>query len=192
MPCFYILLVMRRRPRKSLIEYNNADNLFYDKYRLRPVSHSCRVSNKVSACRIVCDAAAVAIRAIGSGLRVAYATSLRFALPGVTAFWAVLPDIDTSRETCECRFDRSRGTLPLIVRLPASRRSAPAFGTRVLCGGIACIVQGIMPFLFVRTGSRTIAILYAQVVNDRDRRTATHDDPACPAAAVTRSLRILS
>jgi hypothetical protein len=39
---------------------------------------------------------------------------------------------------------------------------ATCFGTRMMLAGIACLVHGVLPFLFVRTGSRTIAEL-----NDR-------------------------
>src|SRR6202007_1454659 len=40
--------------------------------------------------------------------------------------------------------------------------TATGFGLRMIFGGVACLVHGLLPFLFVRTGSRTIAEL-----NDR-------------------------
>ena len=50
--------------------------------------------------------------------------------------------------------------------------SAICFGARMVFAGIACLVHGVLPFLFVRTGSRAIAEL-----NDRmlvNRRTRLH------------------
>ena len=40
--------------------------------------------------------------------------------------------------------------------------NAVCFGARMLLAGIACLVHGVLPFLFVRTGSRAIIEL-----NDR-------------------------
>jgi len=39
---------------------------------------------------------------------------------------------------------------------------AMCFGLRMVGAGLACLVHGVLPFLFMRTGSRTIAEL-----NDR-------------------------
>ena len=36
---------------------------------------------------------------------------------------------------------------------------AMCFGTRMVFAGLACLVHGVLPFLFVRTGSGTIAEL---------------------------------
>jgi Family of unknown function (DUF6356) len=45
---------------------------------------------------------------------------------------------------------------------------AACFGTRMVFAGIACLVHGVLPFLFVRTGSRAIAELNERmVVNHR-------------------------
>src|SRR5207253_8793033 len=47
---------------------------------------------------------------------------------------------------------------------------AACFGVRMMLAGMACLVHAVLPFLFVRTGSRTIVEL-----NDRlavDRRVA--------------------
>ena len=41
------------------------------------------------------------------------------------------------------------------------------FGTRMLFAGIACLVHGVLPFLFVRTGSRAIAELNDRMVVNR-------------------------
>ena len=37
--------------------------------------------------------------------------------------------------------------------------NAVGFGARMLLAGIACLVHGVLPFLFVRTGSRAITEL---------------------------------
>jgi hypothetical protein len=47
------------------------------------------------------------------------------------------------------------------------------FGTRMVFAGLACLLHGVLPFLFVRTGSRAIAEL-----NDRmvvNRRVSLHE-----------------
>jgi hypothetical protein len=41
------------------------------------------------------------------------------------------------------------------------------FGTRMVFAGIACLVHGVLPFLFVRTGSRAIAELNDRMVVNR-------------------------
>ncbi len=47
---------------------------------------------------------------------------------------------------------------------------AVCFGSRMVLAGLACLVHGVLPFLFVRTGSRTIKELNERMV--RNRRTA--------------------
>ena len=47
---------------------------------------------------------------------------------------------------------------------------AVCFGSRMVLAGLACLVHGVLPFLFVRTGSRTINELNERMV--RNRRTA--------------------
>ena len=44
---------------------------------------------------------------------------------------------------------------------------AVCFGTRMMLAGIACLVHGILPFLFVRTGSRAIAELNERMIATR-------------------------
>ena len=46
------------------------------------------------------------------------------------------------------------------------------FGARMILGGIACFIHGVLPFLFVRTGSRTIADLNERMVVHRRANTA--------------------
>jgi hypothetical protein len=41
------------------------------------------------------------------------------------------------------------------------------FGLRMVFAGIACVVHGVLPFLFVRTGSRAIAELNERMVVNR-------------------------
>jgi hypothetical protein len=45
--------------------------------------------------------------------------------------------------------------------------SAVCFGTRMVLAGIACLVHGVLPFMFVRTGSRAIAELNERMIADR-------------------------
>ena len=47
---------------------------------------------------------------------------------------------------------------------------AVGFGTRMVLAGIACLVHAVLPFLFVRTGSRAIAELNDRMVVNRGAR----------------------
>ncbi|WP_044563352.1 DUF6356 family protein [Azospirillum sp. B4] len=49
---------------------------------------------------------------------------------------------------------------------------AASFGGRMVLAGVACLVHAVVPGLFVRTGSRTIATLHDQMVVNRNRKTA--------------------
>jgi len=44
---------------------------------------------------------------------------------------------------------------------------AVCFGTRMMFAGIACLVHGVLPFLFVRTGSRAISELNDRMIVQR-------------------------
>ncbi len=44
---------------------------------------------------------------------------------------------------------------------------ASSFGIRMMLGGLACILHGILPFLFVKTGSRQIETLHDRMVLNR-------------------------
>ena len=46
---------------------------------------------------------------------------------------------------------------------------ATGFGLRMIAGGIACILHGFLPFLFVKTGSRQIATLHGRMVTHRSK-----------------------
>lgn len=59
---------------------------------------------------------------------------------------------------------------------------ATGFGARMLAGGLACLVHGLLPFLFTRTGSRIIADLHDRAVVSRARRAPGQDrEPHRPA-----------
>ena len=44
------------------------------------------------------------------------------------------------------------------------------FGFRMVLVGLACLVHGVLPFLFVKTGSRTINVLHDRMVAQRVRK----------------------
>ena len=46
---------------------------------------------------------------------------------------------------------------------------ASSFGVRMIVAGLACLVHGLLPFLFVRTGSTAIAALHTRMVTHRRR-----------------------
>ena len=49
---------------------------------------------------------------------------------------------------------------------------AGSFGARLLLAGLACLVHGLLPFLFTRTGSRAVAQLHHEMTTHRVRRAA--------------------
>lgn len=55
-----------------------------------------------------------------------------------------------------------------------------SFSMKMIGGGLACLLHGIFPFLFVRTGSKCIEGLHHSMVTHRDRRlnVAEGDLPA--------------
>ncbi len=57
---------------------------------------------------------------------------------------------------------------------------ASSFGFAMIGGGFACLIHGLFPFLFVKSGSRCIEDLHRRMVTHRDRRQAA------PAPAATR------
>ena len=50
---------------------------------------------------------------------------------------------------------------------------ASSFGTRMILAGLACLVHGLLPFLFVRTGSAAITTLHTRMVTNRVRHPVT-------------------
>lgn len=51
---------------------------------------------------------------------------------------------------------------------------ASGFGIRMILGGMACLIHGLLPFLFVKTGSKQITTLHSTMVTNRQR----HQMPA--------------
>jgi Family of unknown function (DUF6356) len=47
---------------------------------------------------------------------------------------------------------------------------ASGFGIRMILGGFACMIHGLLPFLFVKTGSAQIGTLHERMVASRNRR----------------------
>lgn len=56
---------------------------------------------------------------------------------------------------------------------------ASGFGFRMILAGLACLIHGLLPFLFVRTGSATINALHTRMVTNR--RVTAADEPAARA-----------
>ena len=57
---------------------------------------------------------------------------------------------------------------------------ATYFGLRMAFAGIACLIHGVLPFLFVRTGSRAIAELHNSMVVNRSVRLPIARDERVP------------
>ncbi|MGN6515137.1 MAG: DUF6356 family protein [Rhizomicrobium sp.] len=50
--------------------------------------------------------------------------------------------------------------------------SACSFGVRMVVAGSACLLHGVFPFLFVRTGSTTVRHLHDEMITHRSRAKA--------------------
>ena len=48
-------------------------------------------------------------------------------------------------------------------------RAAAGFGFAMIGAGLACLLHGLLPFLFVRTGSETVRRLHRRMVEARGR-----------------------
>jgi len=57
--------------------------------------------------------------------------------------------------------------------------AASSFGSRMILAGLACMVHGLLPFLFTKTGSHTVELLYQHMVVRRRQAPV-----ALPAKAV--------
>ena len=55
---------------------------------------------------------------------------------------------------------------------------ATGFGVRMILGGIACLIHGLLPFLFAKTGSQQIGALHDIMVVNRNRRQTRVQMPA--------------
>ena len=53
--------------------------------------------------------------------------------------------------------------------------SATHFGGRMIVAGLACLLHGVFPFLFVRTGSTTVRSLHDKMVVNRRRAQIASD-----------------
>lgn len=49
---------------------------------------------------------------------------------------------------------------------------ACSFGSRMIVAGTACMLHGLFPFLFVRTGSTTVRHLHDEMITHRSRNRA--------------------
>jgi len=49
-------------------------------------------------------------------------------------------------------------------------KHASSFGGRLIVAGSACLMHGIFPFLFVKTGSKQVTKLHDKMVTNRDQR----------------------
>ena len=49
---------------------------------------------------------------------------------------------------------------------------ASGFGSRMILAGFACLLHGLLPFLFVKTGSEAITELHDRMVTNRNRKAA--------------------
>ena len=52
---------------------------------------------------------------------------------------------------------------------------ASAFGVRMVFGGFACMLHGLLPFLFIKTGSKQIETLHGRMVVNRSKLPAPID-----------------
>ena len=55
---------------------------------------------------------------------------------------------------------------------------ASGFGLKMVVAGCACLLHGLFPFLFVKTGSTAIADLHHRMVTHRRRDEAPSAEPA--------------
>lgn len=61
-------------------------------------------------------------------------------------------------------------------------RTASGFSIRMLAGGIACLLHGLLPFMFATTGSDQIRLLHRRMVTHRTRTDqSTVNDTTRPA-----------
>ncbi|HEY2068178.1 MAG TPA: DUF6356 family protein [Rhizomicrobium sp.] len=47
--------------------------------------------------------------------------------------------------------------------------TAMSFGSRMVAAGLACCLHGLLPFLFVTTGSQTVRHLHDRMITHRSR-----------------------
>ena len=61
--------------------------------------------------------------------------------------------------------------------------AAWGFSWRLMAASLACLIHALLPFLFVRTGSRAISELHDRMVVNRQR----HAERTAPATAERRA-----
>jgi len=54
--------------------------------------------------------------------------------------------------------------------------AAARFSGGLLLAGLVCLVHALLPFLFIKTGSRLVTGLYQHMVTQRDRRGTVQND----------------
>ena len=54
------------------------------------------------------------------------------------------------------------------------------FGAKMVVSGLACLLHGLFPFLFVTTGKRCIEDLHQRMVVCRDRRESAKQEMGAP------------
>lgn len=62
-------------------------------------------------------------------------------------------------------------------------RVATGFGLTMVAAGLACVVHGLLPFLFTRTGSDAIRRLHERMVSHRVRNPAAVQGTASSPAS---------
>jgi len=62
-----------------------------------------------------------------------------------------------------------------------------SFGGKMICTGAACLLHGLFPFLFVRTGSSCIEDLHDRMVVHRGRRDCSQSNTATSAMAPNKA-----
>jgi hypothetical protein len=68
-------------------------------------------------------------------------------------------------------------------------RSALGFSFTMICGGLACLVHGVFPFLFTNTGSSKIRSLHERMIRNRSKvHRETLPGPIEPESAGTTQL----
>ena len=63
---------------------------------------------------------------------------------------------------------------------------ATGFAARMVLGGLACLVHGLLPFLFEKTGSTVIGDLHQRMVMHRVRHGPESAGPEAPGVGTPR------
>lgn len=60
---------------------------------------------------------------------------------------------------------------------------ASSFGFHMIVGGVACLLHGVFPFLFVKTGSEAVDRLHHRMVAHRCTKSLTEEAQAMQEAS---------